>query len=375
MEVDGAKAARESVVVYTNDPSREAEHERVTHLELARRLARLQGLEFCGEYDPSARYPGRLYFVPAEAVVGVEAARQMGIESEQDLFGGVVPQPFIATKSITHPLIDPRAHIPQGWSARFPQRVSDAVLAGFTTFTLADAQEAARRLLERGPVRVKAARANAGRGQWQVVDSRELSRALETLDETEVAEYGLVIEEHLEEVRTYSVGQVRVGALVASYYGTQRLTTDNQGATVYGGSDLAVTRGGFDALLAQELPDQIQLAIRQARTYDAAADACFAGFIASRRNYDIAQGLDARGQRRSGVLEQSWRIGGASSAELMALEALQSDMAPPLVQATSLEIYGRQQEPPPQASVLFSGEDAQIGPILKCAMVKPYDRH
>ena len=44
-------------------------------------------------------------------------------------------------------------------------------------------------------------------------------------------------------------------------------------------------------------------------------------FFASRRNYDVVAGLDARGQRRCGVLEQSWRVGGASPAELVALAA------------------------------------------------------
>jgi hypothetical protein len=77
-----------------------------------------------------------------------------------------------------------------------------------------------------------------------------------------------------------------VGDLVASYYGTQRLTRDNCGGEVYGGTDLVVTRGGFDALGALDLPDDVQLAVRQARTYDAAATGCFPGLIASRRNYD-----------------------------------------------------------------------------------------
>src|SRR5262249_20209871 len=42
----------------------------------------------------------------------------------------------------------------------------------------------------------------------------------------------------------------------------------------------------------------------------------FHGFAASRRNYDVAQGIDADGWPQSGVLEPSWHVGGASSAEL-----------------------------------------------------------
>ena len=64
----------------------------------------------------------------------------------------------------------------------------------------------------------------------------------------ELARDGLVLEENLVDVTTHSVGQVRVAELVASYHGTQRLTSDNHGEQVYGGSDLLVVRGGFDAL-------------------------------------------------------------------------------------------------------------------------------
>jgi hypothetical protein len=41
----------------------------------------------------------------------------------------------------------------------------------------------------------------------------------------------------------------------------------------------------------------------------------FRGFAASRRNYDVAQGIGAGGQPQSGV-PGSWCVGGVSSAEL-----------------------------------------------------------
>jgi hypothetical protein len=64
----------------------------------------------------------------------------------------------------------------------------------------------------------------------------------------------------------------------------------------------------------------VRLAIQQAQVFDR-ADEAYPGFYASRRNYDIAQGLDSDGKPRSGVLEQSWRMGGASSAEMAALQS------------------------------------------------------
>ena len=97
------------------------------------------------------------------------------------------------------------------------------------------------------------------------------------------------------------------------------MTTNNRGAEVYGGSDLNVVRGGFDALLAPPLSEEVALAIDQARD-TTPPRACFPGLFASRRNYDVAQGRDGAGSWGSGVLEQSWRIGGASGAEIGALE-------------------------------------------------------
>src|SRR5438552_9790907 len=66
-------------------------HEKVTQAAIGRALAALKGYDFAGEYDPSRRYPGRLYFVPSDTLVGVEAARGLGVCTEDNLFGGVVP--------------------------------------------------------------------------------------------------------------------------------------------------------------------------------------------------------------------------------------------------------------------------------------------
>jgi hypothetical protein len=97
-------------------------HERITRATVAKRLAALMGFEYTGEYDRSAQYPGRVYFVPSTTLVELKQAAQLGITGERDLFGGVVPYPFVATKAITHPLIAPKAFAPEGWSDTFPTR-------------------------------------------------------------------------------------------------------------------------------------------------------------------------------------------------------------------------------------------------------------
>ncbi len=180
---------------------------------------------------------------------------------------------------------------------------------------------------------------------------------------------GLVVEQHLEEAETYSVGRVRVADLEASYWGTQRLTENNRGHTVYGGSDLTVVRGDYDALLEIVLPAAARQAVLQARIYESAAFETFPGLYASRCNYDIARGRTGDGNCRSGVLEQSWRIGGASAAEVAALEQLRADSALEVVRASTFEVYG-ECEVPEDAQIQFQGNDERVGALTKYCLVE-----
>jgi hypothetical protein len=157
--------------------------------------------------------------------------------------------------------------------------------------------------------------------------------------------------------------------MVATYCGTQSLTRNNHGAEVYGGSDLLFARGDFDALLRLDLSRPQRDAVAQACCYDAAAHAHFPGFLASRRNYDVAEGIDTCGTRRTGVLEQSWRIGGASGAEVAALEALAADPALAAVRARCVERYGDGHQTPDGATVYYRDVDARVGMLTKYTIV------
>jgi hypothetical protein len=278
----------------------------------------------------------------------------------------------VATKTITHPLVGTRSRAPIGWCAEFPRRVADVVLQGFSAFATEDALAAGRKILEHGKVRVKPGAGIAGLGQSVVDNVTDLARALDAIAPDVMAESGVVIEQDLDDVTTYSIGQVHVAGLIATYYGTQSMTTNNHGVEVYGGSEITVVRGDFDALTALRLPEAVELAIVQARTYDAAADECFTGFYASRRNYDVVQGLDGARRHRSGVLEQSWRLGGASGAEIGALEAFRADPSLKVVHATTREVYGEAPALPPGAVVYFSGVDASVGALTKYALTEPH---
>jgi hypothetical protein len=339
-------------------------HECASRRLIAQKLAGLHGYDYAGDYDGLRPYGSSVYFVPA-ATLSRERADQLGIVGERDLFGGVVPFPFVATKTITHGLTHESAQAPLGWSHEFPNMVRESVLAGYAAFSGDDAHRAGAWLLERGAVRVKAACETGGRGQFVVADRAALAAILGQFTPAELASHGVVLEQNLTGVKTYSVGHLRVGELVATYFGTQKLARDHHGMEVYGGSVLTVVRGEFDALLKLDLDAGARMAVRYARMYDAAATQCFPGFFASRRNYDVVEGRDADGVVRCGVLEQSWRIGGASSAEIVALEAFRDDPAVNVVRAECTELYDENAVPPPNASIHFRGLDPKVGWIMK----------
>jgi hypothetical protein len=367
-----SKTTRGTVVRYAGAAAaNERRHERASRGWVAAKLAALKDYDFGGDYDPRAHYDGPVYFVPNDTLVGIARARALGIQSEKDLFGGVVPYPFIATKTITHPLVAANAFAPEGWSDTFGARVKDAVFPGYSAFTLTDARVAVERVLQRGSARLKLGRGIGGVGQAVVSSVAEMEAMLDGVDPAALSRDGMVVEWNLEAVTTHSVGQVRVADLLASYCGTQRLTSNAAGAQVYGGSDLVVVRGGYEALRELDLAPETRLAVDQARKYDAAATEEFPGFLASRRNYDVAQGLDGGARRCSGVLEQSWRIGGASAAEVAALEVFRTDPEVRAVRAATVEIYG-EATIPPHAIVQFSGHDEHTGPITKYTLVEPY---
>jgi hypothetical protein len=360
------------VYVHRGTTSDRAAHDHATCTEIARRLAALKGYHFAGDYDENAGVAGDRYFVPTDTLIGTHHANALGIRGEHHLFGGVAPHSFVATKSISHPLVDDAKCVPQGWSTQFAIDAGDAVLAGFSAFCLDDALRAGERLLALGPVRIKRALGIGGSGQTVAPDSDALGQALADIDPDELARFGISLEQDLSDVTTRSIGQVRIDEIVASYCGTQRLVVNNDGKQVYGGSDLLVARGDFDALIGLGHPPQVRRAIEQARAYDAAAFRCFAGLFASRRNYDVAQGLDARGRTLSGVLEQSWRVGGASSAEVEALTAFRADPSLRAVRATSNEAYGANVKVPAHAVVYYEGVDDRAGPLTKYTVLEAH---
>ena len=176
------------------------------------------------------------------------------------------------------------------------------------------------------------------------------------------------VEEHLAEAVTFSVGCVTCGGQAIAYSGTQRTTRNSRGHEVYGGSALSVVRGGFAALLDSDLAADPRAAVELAQRYDAAAFASYPMAFASRRNYDVLFGRDAHGRVRGGVLEQSWRIGGASAAEVLALAAFRADRARTRIHCATVEIYDDRCPVPDGAFVYYRDVDPTVGPLTKYAL-------
>lgn len=348
------------------------EHDRASRTEVTRRLANLCGGVPSAHYDQFTRFDRsglpRTYFVPCDTLLAEEAAA-LGISGEDDLFGGVVPFRFVATKAVSHPLISaPRAK-PPGWNLPLGGLLDDAVLQGFSVFDRDDAFAAATLLLTRGPVRMKQVEATAGRGQVVIRSASELEAELGLIAPEKIRTEGLVIEENLEEVQTYSVGSTKLCGMEIAYWGVQTVTADRDGQAVYGGSRLHAFRGGLAELAARALAPDIAEAVEKARRYDRLVAAAFPAMFASRRNYDVASGLDSLGWRRIGVLEQSWRVGGATPAEIAAFEQFTANPSCSETICATVEIHGDAEAAPPGSSVYYSGIDPIAGPLTKYAMV------
>ena len=308
----------------------------------------------------------RILLVPGDTI-GMDLAAKAGLTSRRHILGGVTPAFFVGSKAISHGVVDLDAERPPEWSPLLAGLICGCVLKGYTAFNKLDALRAGRLLLADGPVRVKDVCGKAGLGQTVVADEAGLVALLAMEDPATLSHCGIVLEENLADVATYSVGAVELGDEVISYWGRQNLTRDHQGREVYGGSDLFVVRGDLDVLASRELPGVLADVVASAACFDRAARQAYPEAILTRRNYDVIEGVDARGVRRTGVLEQSWRVGGASGAEIAALEAFRREPQTDSVRCSTVEVYD-QVIPPPGASVYYAGVDPKVGPMTKFAM-------
>ena len=172
-------------------------HDTTTKASLAAALARFLGAQYGGSESPERATQAPAYAVPCETLTRAEA-QALGIDDADDLFGGVVPLPFMATKCITHALVAPDAKSPPGWVPEFALQVAPVVLPGSSTFNAEDARQACTRLLQGGTVRLKDASGVGGGGQATVGDLRQFDALLASEDFADPWRDGLVLERNLQ---------------------------------------------------------------------------------------------------------------------------------------------------------------------------------
>ena len=306
--------AKGFVVALDVDEGARAAHEVGTLDAGAERVARLLGLMHARDGKQLPDVVDR-YYIPSSTLERAQAAA-LSIASSWQLWGGVVPQRFVSTKVVSHPLWREDAVAPAGWKAI--RGIGSWTLPGYSVFAREDARAAGRALLRDGGIRFKCPCARGGMGQQPIADTSSLDAWIDAADDAAFVA-GLVIERDLSETTTYSVGASKLRNERIAYHGEQRVVPDHGGNLVYGGSRLRVRRGKLEELHAGLDPGELADAVGLATAYDRAVRAAY-GVLATRCNYDVIAGRDGEGRRRIGVLEQSWRFGGASMAELLALE-------------------------------------------------------
>ena len=332
------------VVPFVDDARVHAPHELASLQAAAGRLSALLR-------RPASGAAQATYWLPIRTLLQQEAER-LGIVDEAGFWGGVVPHAFVGTKLVSHPSW-PGAQPPGGW--RDVPGVAAHTLPGWSVFSREDAVSACADLLAGGAVRAKSPYARGGNGQ-AVIASLDQARERFASPSAAGIEHGLVVERDLVESATYGVGMARVGAHAIAYHGAQRSVADHRGERVYGGSRLTVFRGTL-AQLCQALPQgEAREAVAAAMGYDQAVRSAYP-VLASRCNYDVIVGHARDGRRHCGVLEQSWRFGGASMAEVLAMERFAREPGLSWVVAETVERYDHQ--PPPGDAVLLWPGDAQ----------------
>lgn len=333
----------------------------------AKHITTTYGWEHKGEYPGSHHPANKTFFLPHDTLVMcTEEAKQLGIHSENDFYGGLVPEPFLATKVIMHPLVSAHAHRPHGWTDIFVPRANNHVPVGYAVFSKQDAKQAAELLLRvSGAVRGKDPRGTGGLGQIVLRTRDEIEAVIETLDELQLGQHGYIFERHLQITRSLSIGQSKINGDLISYYGFQRQNYLSEERTEYTGSDLIVVRGDYAQLCRTDpLAANLAHAIEQVAAFQSALSTN-RNIMVSRLNIDIIQGYDAKdGKWFSIPTDPSLRAGGAP--DIHALAVMKQHPALKRVSASSYIKFYQDGEENPQipeeAMIHFHEQDEQFRP-------------
>lgn len=314
----------------------------LTHREIAGHIGGIIGRGVL-EYGAAIDEGPRPYYIPS-TTLNAEQARALDIEGPDDFFGGILEVRDHRDKAIFHPLVaEAQEEAPAWYSEVFARRVEEAVLPGYSVFSIDDARAALADLNSvYGTVRAKDPTASGSVGQFVIESPQQLDELLGQLEELEsgwLTRHGFVLEPNLIEPVTLSIGQVRLGGETHAYIGEQSETTYLDGKPTYGGTTLTMVRGGFDKLstvTATIYPDYEHV-VKQTGAVVTAFEEQY-GLIASRINFDAIFGDTSTGIQLAGICDQSFRIGGATPAEVLAVKALLDN--PQATQVTARNTVG-----------------------------------
>lgn len=292
------------------------------------------------------------YHIPSKPISSADAEKY-GIKSSEDIFGGVVEDLLHANKGILHTTLSNTSLHPSGYSQDFPKLIRNAVLPGYTAFSKAEAVEIMKCMNKHGTgsVRLKDPLESDASGQYVITNTIELDNVLSKYSDKNIFENGLVLEANINEAVTLSVGLIIFGNQEYSYFGKQKSVFHN-GRSKYGGTEIAMFRGNFNNLINRvDTGSNLHIAISQTSTvFDAFGTL---DPILSRANFDVVQGFNNKGEFLSGVTDQSFRLGGASPAEVLAISKLNSDKNIECVNAEVDLIYDPTSKPPDPEDVIF----------------------
>lgn len=349
-----------------------SEADLITQQVLSQRFAALLDIKLLASPDTTAHPPldlNECYYLPSHTLLQHEA-KALGIKSLQDLYGGVVPYPFLLYKTLSHPIHHPSMNSPEGWNNDLGLILRPYVLKGCSAFNTQDALWTAEGMIHDGPLRIKLATANAGRGQWVVNNHEEVVDLFNQAQYQPFFEEGVIIEEALNNTVSFSIGQTEIGNYLISYCGEQEVTIDLKGQHTYGGSTLSVVQGGYSQLENILSFEKHKEALRMVQQYERHIFKAYPQIYASRRNYDVLQGVNAKGQMRLGVLEPSWRAGGASMAELLAFEAFTANSRLHHIRTWTKERYVSDLETLEKSDQTYCIAPEQTGWLVKSAGVE-----
>lgn len=231
------------------------------------------------------------YYVPF-AAVDKPLADQHGITGRGDLYGGIVIEPQHADKAILHHLTNMDAQHPSWYSPEFARDVQDVVLPGYTTFTEEDSLKAFDSMMSQGlGIRFKDPSNTGGLGQQLIADKNILESALHEHGD-KIRGVGAVFEAALTDHQTLTVGYVDLDDDVYTWFG-KPYDVKHNGMTRFGGNELTVVRGDFDALDLHSPDAETKLAILQTKkVFEAYRNL---GTIIVRGTLDAVQGFSKDG--------------------------------------------------------------------------------